>query len=87
MLLNVARGMLASNIITHDIYRKEYRVDDFEYINDFYNNYRINYEETNKDNPIYNEAPIDEFDNDVSMFTDARRYVHPTSTTENTFKH
>ena len=83
MLLNVAKGMLASNIITHDIYRKEYRVDDFEYINDFYNNYRINYEETNKDNPIYNEAPIDEFDNDVSMFTDARRYVHPTSTTEN----
>ena len=42
-----------------------------------------NYEDTNKDNPIYNEAPIDEFDNDVSMFTDARRYVHPTSTTEN----
>ena len=82
MLLNVAKGMLASNIITHDIYRKEYRVDDFEYINDFYNNYRINYEDTNKDNPIYNEAPIDEFDNDVSMFTDARRYVHPTSTTE-----
>ena len=54
MLLNVdKRYVNPSNIITHDIYRKEYRVDDFEYINDFYNNYRINYEETNKDNPIY----------------------------------
>ena len=83
MLQNVVTGMLASNIITHDIFRKEYRVDDFEYFNDFFDNYRINYDETKKDNPIYNEAPIDEFDNDVSMFTDARRYVHPTSTTEN----
>ena len=83
MLQNVVTGMLASNIITHDIFRKEYRVDDFEYFNDFFDNYRINYDETKKDNPIYNEAPIDEFDNDVSMFTDAKRYVHPTSTTEN----
>ena len=33
---------------------------------------------------IITDSPkqIDEFDNDVSMFTDARRYVHPTSTTE-----
>ena len=55
--MNIKSYVGLSNIITHDIYRKEYRVDDFEYINDFYNNYRINYEETNKDNPIYNEDP------------------------------
>ena len=34
----------------------------------------------NKDNPIYNDVPIDEFDNTVSEFTDAKRYFHPTST-------
>ena len=78
MLLNIVTGMLASNVITHDIYRKEYKYDDFEYIADFDNNNRINYDENN--HPIYNDVPIDEFDNTISMFTDAKRYIHPTST-------
>ena len=78
MLLNIVTGMLASNVITHDIYRKEYKYDDFEYIADFDENNRINYDENN--HPIYNDVPIDEFDNTISMFTDAKRYIHPTST-------
>ena len=80
LLLNTVTGMLSSNIITHDIYRKEYRSDDFDYINDFDNNYRVNYDDGNQDNPIYNDGPIDEFDNQISEFDGARRYVHPTST-------
>ena len=78
MLLNVVTGMLSSNTITHDIYRKEYKYNDFEYIADFDENNRINYEENGY--PIYNDVPLDEFDNTVSTFTDAKRYVHPTST-------
>ena len=80
LLLNTVTGMLSSNIITHDIYRKEYRSDDFDYINDFDNNYRVNYDDGNQDNPIYNDGPIDEFDNQISEFDGAKRYVHPTST-------
>ena len=80
MLINVVTGMLASNVLTHDIYRKEYKHEDFEYISDFHENNRAHYDDMNKDNPIYNDVPIDEFDNTVSEFTDAKRYFHPTST-------
>tara|TARA_B100000287_G_scaffold328111_2_gene312591 strand:- start:1021 stop:2412 length:1392 start_codon:yes stop_codon:yes gene_type:complete len=83
MLLNVTTGLLSSNMITHDIYRKEYKYNDFSYLLDFYENYRVNYDDGDKDNPIYNQAPIDEFDNNVSDFTDAKRYIHPTSTVIN----
>jgi hypothetical protein len=80
MLINVVTGMLASNVLTHDIYRKEYKHEDFEYISDFHENNRAHYDDMDKDNPIYNDVPIDEFDNTVSEFTDAKRYFHPTST-------
>jgi len=80
MLTNTAMGMLSSNIITHDIYRKEYRAKSFDYIDDFHENHRVNYDDDNKDNPIYNTGPIDEFDNQISDFAGASRYVHPTST-------
>ena len=80
MLINVVTGMLASNVLTHDIYRKEYKHEDFEYLSDFHENNRAHYDDMNKDNPIYNDVPIDEFDNTVSEFTDAKRYFHPTST-------
>lgn len=80
MLRNTVSGLLASNILTHDIYSKSFKYDDFEYHNDFYKNNRVNYENTGKDNPIYAENPIDEFDNTVSQFTDSKIHLQPTST-------
>jgi hypothetical protein len=83
VLKNTVSGMLASNLLTHDIYRKEYTYKYFDYFGDFYENYRINYDDGAKDNPVYSDTPIDEFDNTVSDFDDSRVHLHPTSTVIN----
>jgi len=85
-LKNIAGGMLASSILSHDIYNKNYSYNDFDYINDFKKYDRVNGNALTsalgvQDNfPIYNEVALDEFDNMISEFPDSRIHLHPTST-------
>ena len=79
-LANVVGGMLASKIITHDICQKKYEVNRHDYFQDFYKYKRVNYNSKSKDNPIYNEVPLDEFGNNLGNFDESRIHLHPTST-------
>ena len=79
-LKNIAGGMLASSILSHDIYNKSYSYNDFDYINDFQEYDRVGGNAIQDNHPIYNNIPIDEFDNTISEFPDSRIHLHPTST-------
>ena len=76
MISNIRGGLLGSNIITHDIYKKNYNKKSFRYFQNFRDYGRIS------DNPIYNTNVIDEFGNTVDNFTDANIHLHPTSKVE-----
>ena len=76
MLSNVRGGLLGSNLITHDIYKKNYNTKSFRYFKNFPDHSRLS------DNPIYNTNVIDEFGNTVDNFTNANIHLHPTSKVE-----
>ena len=76
MLSNVRGGLLGSNLITHDIYKKNYNTKSFRYFKNFPDHGRLS------DNPIYNTNVIDEFGNTVDNFTNANIHLHPTSKVE-----
>ena len=79
-LKNIAGGMLASSIISYDIYNKNYSYNDFDYINDFQEYDRVGGNDIQDNHPIYNQVALDEFDNTISEFPDSRIHLHPTST-------
>ena len=76
MLSNVRGGLLGSQLITYDIYKKNYNIKSFRYFENFKDHSRIG------DNPIYNTNAIDEFGNTVDNFTNANIHLHPTSKVE-----
>jgi len=76
MLSNVRGGLLGSQLITYDIYKKNYNIKSFKYFKNFKDHSRIG------DNPIYNTNTIDEFGNTVDNFTNANIHLHPTSKVE-----
>ena len=76
MLSNIRGGLLGSNLITYDIYKKSYNKKTFRYFQNFRDYGRIS------DNPIYNTNVIDEFGNTADNFTDANIHLHPTSKVE-----
>ena len=73
ILLNTMSGMLGSKIIKYDIYNKRYEVNRYGYFSDFEENRTI------APNPVYNNNSIDEFGNNIGMFSDSRIYLQPTS--------
>ena len=73
MLLNARGGMLGSRIITHNIFHKNIINVQFDYFKEFENYPRID------ENPIYNDSRIDQEDNTIGSFPDAKIFVHPTS--------
>ena len=73
MLLNIRGGMLGSNVIEYNIHGKNYIKKTFNYFNDFDSFPRID------ENPIYNNSKIDDQDNTIGDFTDARIHLHPVS--------
>ena len=73
MLLNTMSGMLGSKIIKYDIYNKTFEVNRYGYFSDFEENRTI------EPNPVYNNNSIDEFGNNIGMFSDSRIYLQPTS--------
>ena len=79
-LKNIAGGMLASSIISYDIYNKNYSYNDFDYINDFQEYDRVGGNDIQDNHPIYNQVSLDEFDNTISEFPYSRIHLHPTST-------
>ena len=70
---NVRGGLLASDLITYDIYSKKYERKNFRYFNNFNDYGRLG------NSPIYNTNFFDEFDNTVDNFTNANIHLHPTS--------
>ena len=76
MASNIRGGLLGSNLITYDIYKKNYNKKSFRYFQNFRDYGRIS------DNPIYNTNVIDEFGNTADNFTDANIHLHPTSKIE-----
>ena len=75
MMQNIKSGIMGSSLIMHDIYNKNYQKYDYKYFENFGDFGRID------ENPIYNEVPIDDFNNTVGDFPEGKIYVHPTSTT------
>ena len=74
---NIKSGMLASKSISYNMYQKNYDVQRYDYFSDFDKYKRVS--NGKSDNPIYNDAPIDEFDNNLGDFKDARIFMHSTS--------
>ena len=77
MLANIVSGMLGSSIIEYNIYNKSFEKSTYDYIEDFDRFSRVNYEDTDKDNPIYSSGFIDDRNNTIGSFTDARIHLHP----------
>ena len=73
MLLNTRGGMLGSTMTTHNLYTKQVTSKTFDYFKDFGKYPRIN------ENPIYNDTEIDQFDNTIGSFPNARTFVHSVS--------
>ena len=69
-LANIKSGMLGSTIFSHDIYNKSYNKTTFGYFDNFEDNERIS------ENPTYNDNPIDEDENTLGNFKDARIHLH-----------
>ena len=70
MLLSSRGGMLGSNIIQYNPYQKNYVKKEFKYFDDF------NAFPTIDENPIYNDSFIDQEDNTIGDFTDAKIHLH-----------
>ena len=72
-LFTTRGGMLGSKLIKYNIFHKNYTENTFNYFDNFKDFGRID------ENPIYNKVSIDEQDNTVGDFSDARIHLHPTS--------
>ena len=79
MLKSIMGGMLGSKLITHDIYKKQYKINTFNYIDEFGTYGRVE-NNPNRDNPVYSDQPIDKLGNDVGDFPDSVIHLQPTST-------
>tara|TARA_B100000424_G_scaffold137376_1_gene104192 strand:- start:372 stop:1754 length:1383 start_codon:yes stop_codon:yes gene_type:complete len=73
MLFNTRAGMLGSKVTEYNIYNKSFNVTRYNYFENFEDFPRIN------GNPIYNNTIIDEQNNTVGSFSDAKIHLHPTS--------
>ena len=72
LAVNIVGGMLGSNLITHDIYNKNYRTYNYSYFRDFVDHPRV--EPIPK--PIYNPQMIS--DTDFGSFINSNIKLHPT---------
>ena len=72
LTVNIKNGMLGSNLITHDIYNKNYRTYNYDYFRDFKKHLRV--EEDPK--PIYNKQIISKYD--FVSFANSSIKLHPT---------
>ena len=79
MLSNIVSGMLGSSIIEYNIYNKSFNKSTYNYIDDFKKFKRVHYDEASKDNPIYPSISIDNKNNTVGSFSDARIHLQSVS--------
>jgi hypothetical protein len=80
-LQDINGGMLGSTLIMHDIYNKKYTKSTFSYFNNHNDFERLEGDSQMYAPTKYNYVAIDDQNNTVGSFTDARIHVHPTSTT------
>lgn len=72
-LMSSRMGMLGSNLIKYNIFHKNYTEHTFNYFDNFKDFGRID------QNPIYNQVTIDEKQNTLGDFPNAKIQVHPSS--------
>ena len=72
-LMSSRMGMLSSNLIKYNIFHKNYTEHTFNYFDNFKDFGRID------QNPIYNQVTIDEKENTLGDFPNAKIQVHPSS--------
>jgi len=73
MLLSSRGGLLGSNIIQYNHYHKSFVKRTFKYFENFDDYPRID------ENPIYNNSLIDQEDNTIGSFSEAKPYLQPIS--------
>ena len=78
MMLNILGGVLGSKNITHDIYNKNYEIDEFNYFADFDKHDRISVGESDiTDNPRYSQGEDEYSGKDIGRFPDSDIHLIP----------
>ena len=75
---SIESGMLASKTIEYDMFQKKYDVSSYNYFTDFHKNQRVS-DNRNKDNPVYNETPIEESGKTMGEYLNSKIFLQPTS--------
>ena len=76
-LLNTALGIFASKSTKINLYNKSHETNTYKYFDEF-NRFIRSEGSQEKDNPIYNDDPIDDNDNNIGDFVDSKTYLHTT---------
>ena len=77
MLKNIVSGLLANKLRTVDIFNKEITSKDHNYFDDYKKFDRIEGSDSGRDNPIYNDAPIEEDGSRISDYPDTNIHLIP----------
>lgn len=84
MLKNIISGLLANKLKTVDIFNKEINTQTHNYFDDYKNFDRIEGVDSNRDKPIYNDAPIEEDGTRVSDYPDTEIHLVPIQVNKDT---
>ena len=76
-LLNTALGIFASKSTKVNLYNKSHETNTYKYFDEF-NKFIRSEGSQEKDNPIYNDDPIDDKNNTIGDFIDSKTYLHTT---------
>ncbi len=76
-LLNTALGIFASKSTKVNLYNKSHETNTYKYFDEF-NRFIRSEGSQEKDNPIYNDDPIDDNENNIGDFVDSKTYLHTT---------
>lgn len=74
-LMNTALGVLSSKLTKINLYNKNMDTTEYRYFDEF-NKLPRSENAIEKDNPIYNDDPIDDNDNNIGDFVDSKTHLH-----------
>ena len=74
-LINQAIGILSSKLTKVNLYNKSMDTTEYRYFDDF-NNVIRSEGAIEKDNPIYNDEPVDDNNNNIGDFVDSKTHLH-----------
>jgi len=76
-LMNTALGIFASKSTKVNLYNKSHETNTYKYFDEF-NRFIRSEGSIEKDNPIYNDDPVDYKNNTIGDFVDSKTYLHTT---------